>query len=108
MVCLFSEYCATPFTIEPVTVTYEQPYHGVSGYDTPDVSSRLQTARLAEVRSMIGVPDLHHDQAAALATRMLLPSVASTDAEGQAIVQARVPPTRSDVLQVCRRRQSCY
>lgn len=51
MVAMFSEYCATPFEIEPVRVVYAD---GTS-YVSPDVSTRKASAKVDSIKSVIGV-----------------------------------------------------
>lgn len=98
MVTMFSQYCASPFTVEPVDVEYRagtavlgQPCSG----PTPLLSTREETAKVDEVNSTIGI-DISAEEMCRLCTKMQL-GPARVVGSGDAIV-VTVPPTRSDIL----------
>lgn len=93
---MFSEYCAQPFTVEPVDIIYEDAAGGVESTEsTPRLSTRLAEARLEEVNSIIGV-DIPPETVCELCTKMQL-GPAEILPETQS-VRVSVPPTRSDIL----------
>jgi len=91
MVTMFSQYCATPYSIENVEVI------GTDGTPQvfPDISSRTQTATLEYINRCIGV-DVPSESVVALLNRMSLPA----ELVGKE-VRVSVPPTRSDILHAC-------
>jgi phenylalanyl-tRNA synthetase beta chain len=98
MVTMFSEYCAKPFTVESVKVTYEEEYKAAGkGYTSPDLSYRVTEASTRTIFGTMGI-DIGAEKAASLLSRMQLE--ASVVRGGEAI-QVAVPPTRPDVLHEC-------
>lgn len=96
VVTMFSEYCAAPFTVEPVDVIYEDEAGGVASTETtPRLSSRLAEATFEEINGIIGV-DIPPATVCELCTKMQL-GPAEIVPERQAI-RVSVPPTRSDIL----------
>jgi phenylalanyl-tRNA synthetase beta chain len=92
IVTMFSEYCAIPFTVEPVEITYE-----IDGRVdiTPKLSYRKERARVAEINGLIGV-ELDPELMCHLCTKMHLGPVQYI-AEAESI-EVTVPPSRSDIL----------
>ncbi|BDA44356.1 Phenylalanine-tRNA ligase beta subunit [Coccomyxa sp. Obi] len=93
MCTMFSEYCSTPFEVEPVEVI---DAFGQS-HVFPDLASRVMEVEVAYINRCVGV-DLGAAAIAELLSRMALTAKAVRD--GQA-VSVEVPPTRSDVLHAC-------
>ncbi|KAF9995066.1 phenylalanine--tRNA ligase subunit beta, partial [Entomortierella chlamydospora] len=96
MVAMFSEYCAEPFTVEPVEIIYEdnrQP-KGV----TPDLASRTTTAKVDYINSCTGLK-LSPESICDLLNKMSLEATPSKEDKNEIVVQ--VPVTRSDVLHQC-------
>lgn len=96
MVTMFSEYCAEPFTVEPVDVVYEDGAGGVERTDvTPALRSRAETAAVAEICGIAGVP-LAPAHICELCNKMQLGPASHDEAAGT--VTVHVPPTRSDIM----------
>jgi phenylalanyl-tRNA synthetase beta chain len=105
MVTMFSEYCSTPFSIEPVDVVYEEGSMGVKHFGsesafvshetTPRLSARRAEAKVNEINSIIGV-EIDPERICELCTKMQL-GPAEINKEGTKVL-VTVPPTRSDVL----------
>uniref|UniRef100_K3WGC6 phenylalanine--tRNA ligase n=1 Tax=Globisporangium ultimum (strain ATCC 200006 / CBS 805.95 / DAOM BR144) TaxID=431595 RepID=K3WGC6_GLOUD len=97
MIAMFSEYCAEPFTIEPVNIVYED--EAEENEMTPDLSNRTVEANVKDIYSMLfGKKEpinLDLKRICELCDKMQLSAKASSD--GQRIV-VEVPPTRSDIL----------
>lgn len=114
VVTMFSEYCASPFTVEPVDVHYEAGSKGVTHFGgdsdtavfvphetTPRLSVRQADATVSDITSIVGV-DLAPDTIIELCTKMQLGpaefikgGVCGADCDR---VRVTVPPTRSDIL----------
>lgn len=93
LVAMFSEYCAKPFTVEPVRVVYPDGHEEI----TPNLDARRTPVRVSYVNRCTG---LHHDavEISRLLRRMghtTLPG--ATDDE----VLVDVPVTRPDILHEC-------
>ena len=96
IVAMFSQYCADPFTIEPVDVVYEND--GIPDETTPDLKTRDVEAKVPYIKSLIGVEDLETSKICDYLDMMQLP--ATLDVEKDAVTVA-VPITRSDILHAC-------
>ena len=98
MVAMFSQYCAEPFTIEPVQIISE---HNGETRITPNISPRTVEAEVDYIQSCCGLDDT---QASAqkicdLLTKMCYTAQPSPTDSNK--VQVFVPPTRADVLHQC-------
>lgn len=97
MIAMFSEYCATPFTVEPVDIVYESD--ASPSEQTPDLRNRSVEVNVKDIYSMLfGKREPVHldvDRICQLCDKMQL--AATPTADRQRIVVA-VPPTRSDIL----------
>lgn len=94
VVTMFSEHCAVPFTVEPVDVTYEDESVS-SGYITPQLFMRKETAAVEFVNSLIGI-DLSAEEMVKLCEKVQLgPACLLSDGS---VLEVTVPPTRSDIL----------
>lgn len=95
VVAMFSEYCAVPFTVEPVDIIYEADGRKET---TPLLSHRTCDAPVDEINGMIGI-NITPDKICTLCNRMQLgPAQHLVNEEGKNVVRVHVPPTRSDVL----------
>jgi phenylalanyl-tRNA synthetase beta chain len=98
IVCMFSEYCAKPYTAEQVTVKYyKEEKVVVNEYTTPLLSTRTETASVQFCNSMIGI-QLDAREMANLCHRVQLGPAQVVVHESQEVLQVTVPPTRSDIL----------
>ena len=90
---MFSEYCSTPFEIEPVEVV--DAFGKTSVY--PNMESRKMEVSVDFINKRIGV-ELKADRIAELLVKMQLSGRVAAD--GKSVVVS-VPPSRSDVLHAC-------
>jgi phenylalanyl-tRNA synthetase beta chain len=104
MVCMFSEYCATPFQMEPVQVNYvhnDGSPAGEKSYVTPELLMRKERATVSFVNSLIGI-DISAAQMVKLCEKLQLsPAQVLTSEDGkdgEEVLEVTVPPTRSDIL----------
>ncbi|KAF8974439.1 phenylalanyl-tRNA synthetase subunit beta [Flammula alnicola] len=91
---MFSEYCAEPFTIEPVKVILPNGQARI----TPDLSGQQMTAHASYVNSCTGL-SLTSKEVSTLLTRMALTTSVSPSNADEILVH--VPPTRPDILHEC-------
>ncbi|KAH9482375.1 Phenylalanine--tRNA ligase beta subunit [Psilocybe cubensis] len=91
---MFAEYCAEPFTIEPVKVVLPNGQTRIC----PDLSGREMTARASYVNSCTGL-SLSSQEVSTLLTRMALTTSVSPSNPDE--IQVHIPPTRPDVLHEC-------
>ncbi|GAV98925.1 phenylalanyl-tRNA synthetase subunit beta [Lentinula edodes] len=91
---MFSEYCAEPFTIEPVKMVLPDGTTKIS----PDLSERTMLAHASYINSCTGL-SLKSDQVANLLSKMsLFPNVSTTNADE---IEVSMPPTRPDIFHEC-------
>ncbi|DBA04062.1 TPA: hypothetical protein N0F65_009409 [Lagenidium giganteum] len=97
VIAMFSEYCAEPFTVEPVTVEYEGDA-SQSG-TLPDLSNRKVEVNVKDIHSMLfgrkEPVDLDIDRICKLCDKMQLAAHKGADDK---TISVDVPPTRSDIL----------
>ncbi len=100
LVCMFSQYCEMPFSVEPVDVYYEAD--GNTSL-TPCLFSRTMDVSVHEICSTLGVEisasDICHS-----CNRMQLRAkhiLKEKNGNVEEWIQVTVPPTRSDVLHSC-------
>ncbi|PPQ83290.1 LOW QUALITY PROTEIN: hypothetical protein CVT25_004029 [Psilocybe cyanescens] len=91
---MFSEYCAEPFTIEPVKVVLPNGQTRIC----PDLSGRDTTAHASYVNSCTGL-SLSSKEVSTLLTRMALTTSVSPSNPDEILVH--IPPTRPDILHEC-------
>jgi phenylalanyl-tRNA synthetase beta chain len=91
LVTMFSQYCATPFEVEPV----ETVLLGGQVLTFPKLAVRKETILPAKANSTVGV-DLKAGRMAELLTKMCLAS----EVKGGTI-EVTIPTTRHDVLHPC-------
>jgi phenylalanyl-tRNA synthetase beta chain len=96
VVAMFSEYCAVPFTVEPVQVNYESA-DGllVESYVTPLMFTRRERARVDFCNSLIGI-NITPEEMRVLCNKVQLGPAELL--ENDTILEVTVPPTRSDIL----------
>ena len=100
VVAMFSEYCAQPFSVEPVTVNYVTDDKVVDSYVTPQMYTRKETASVKLVNSLIGI-NVEPEAMATLCNKIQLgPAqiLPGGDDEDGPLLEVTVPPTRSDIL----------
>ncbi|KAK7061843.1 phenylalanine--tRNA ligase beta subunit [Favolaschia claudopus] len=91
---MFSEYCAEPFTIEPVKVISPDGQYRI----TPDVSGRHTTARASYVNSCTGLK-LSAPEVSTLLNKMSLYTSVSPSNPDEILVE--IPATRPDIFHEC-------
>ncbi|KAF9464424.1 hypothetical protein BDZ94DRAFT_1354099 [Collybia nuda] len=91
---MFSEYCAEPFTIEPVKVVFSDGTHRIS----PDISERHTIAHASYVNSCTGL-SLTATEVSTLLQRMALYTKLSP-LEADAVL-VEIPATRPDIFHEC-------
>lgn len=90
MVTMFGEYCAAPFTVEPVTVVMPD----TSTHTYPTLEQRTEHTDIGYINSRLGI-NIEAEKAATLLSKMMLTATVCEDKTSLDII---VPPTRSDVL----------
>lgn len=95
MVTMFSEYCAEPFTIEPVEVISE---HNKESRQTPHLEPRYATAEVDYLNNCCGLNE-SPERICELLTKMCYKATPSS--KDKNIVDVLIPPTRADVLHQC-------
>lgn len=97
IVSMFAEYCAEPFTVEPVRVVSD---HNGQSRVTPDLSSRQATADVDYIKTSTGIPDLSAQDICKLLARMGY-TASPSKTEPDKIIEVDIPVTRADVLHQC-------
>ncbi|GFZ43294.1 Phenylalanine--tRNA ligase beta subunit, partial [Saitozyma sp. JCM 24511] len=91
---MFSEYCAVPFSIEPVKIHMPDGTSHLS----PPIAPRITTASSSYINAACGLT-LPRQEISTLLTRMSLSAQpSSTD---QDLIEVEVPCTRPDILHEC-------
>ncbi|KAL4267871.1 phenylalanyl-tRNA synthetase beta subunit family protein [Pleurotus pulmonarius] len=91
---MFSEYCAEPFTIEPVKVVFPDGQTRI----TPDISTRVMSAHASYINSCTGL-SLSSSEVKTLLERMSLSASLSPSNPDEVLVE--IPPTRPDIFHEC-------
>lgn len=100
VVAMFSEYCADPFTVEPVTVSFvDKDGAETKSYVTPQMFTRRERAGVDFVNSLIGIEE-DAERMVELCDKLQLgpASLVTDDDTGRRMLEVTVPPTRSDIL----------
>ena len=98
VVAMFSRYCASPFTVEPVSVDYSHGHPYAGAVITPDLSERCMTVPTKTLTHCIDPANpLAVTFAADMLNRMGL-RVAEANADKFDVI---VPVTRSDIMHAC-------
>ncbi|KAM0789338.1 hypothetical protein ACM66B_000171 [Microbotryomycetes sp. NB124-2] len=117
IVTMFSEYCAEPFTVEPVKIVFEEGCKGgARTVSSPRLAPRPFTARASYINSCTGL-SLDRPQVVELLKKMGHDAFIPTPEQRQSfvainaqeslqiadddIVHVLVPPTRPDILHEC-------
>lgn len=95
MVAMFSEYCAEPFTVEPVKIV--SPHNGQTRI-TPTLSSRTMEVEVDYLNQCCGLSESAESLCELLA-KMAYDAAPSPKNKG--VLTIAVPPTRPDVLHAC-------
>jgi len=88
LVTMFSQYCDSPFTVEPV----ETLLPGGQTLSYPKLSYRTESVAVSKVNANIGI-NINPEEMSQLLTKMCLPTEVAGDT-----LTVTVPPTRADVL----------
>lgn len=94
IVAMFSQYCDTPFQVEPVKITYPDGTSRLS----PNLAPRVTTASVKYINAALGL-DLPPYEIVRLLNKMSLSAVPS--ASSPDILDVSVPCTRPDILHEC-------
>ena len=92
LVCMFSQYSSSPFTVEPISIVST---HNKETRLAPNLSPRSTTASLSYINACCGL-SLSPEEACALLTRMS--HTASPSSTSQDTLDILIPPTRADIL----------
>ncbi|KAH6890362.1 hypothetical protein B0T10DRAFT_316956 [Thelonectria olida] len=95
MVTMFSEYCAEPFTIEPVQIISE---HNNLTRVTPTLKPRLFDVEIDYLNSCTGLNESTESLCKLLSKMAYTCQQSDKDSN---ILQVTIPPTRADVLHQC-------
>jgi phenylalanyl-tRNA synthetase beta chain len=95
MVSMFSQYCAEPFTIEPIQIISE---HNNESRQVPDLHTRTAEAEVDYINNCCGLKE-SPESICKLLTKMCLQAKPSS--KDKNILQVSIPPTRADVLHQC-------
>jgi phenylalanyl-tRNA synthetase beta chain len=95
IVLMFSQYCAEPFTIEPVKIISE---HNNETRQTPDLRARIAEAEVDYINNCCGLTE-SPERICQLLTKMCLKAQPSS--KNKNILEVMIPPTRADVLHQC-------
>ncbi|KAI8390808.1 beta subunit of phenylalanyl-tRNA synthetase [Radiomyces spectabilis] len=94
LVAMFSEYCAEPFTVEPMEIVYPD---GTSRI-TPPIQPRDASAKVDYINACTAL-ELSGDEVCDLLKKMTLDAKVNPDDNNEVLV--KVPPTRWDILHAC-------
>jgi len=95
IVAMFSQYCAEPFTIEPVKIISE---HNSETRQTPDISPRKATAEVDYINNCCG---LSEDPLRICELQKKMCYTARPSPTDSNLIEVAVPPNRADVLHQC-------
>ncbi|KAF9019237.1 phenylalanyl-tRNA synthetase [Hymenopellis radicata] len=93
---MFSEYCAEPFTIEPVKII---SHTGETTF-TPDISPRKTVAHTSYINNCTGL-SLTTDEVVPLLKKMTLEASVATDDSTKDSINVIIPCTRPDIFHEC-------
>lgn len=95
IVSMFSQYCAEPFTIEPVEIISE---HNQETRQTPNLSPRHAEAEVDYINNCCGLSE-SPERICELLKKMCLSATPSS--KDKNLLDVSIPPTRADVLHQC-------
>jgi len=93
VVCMFSQYCNEPFTVEAVEVIQADGTKVIY----PELSSREELVSVDDINRTVGIGE-SSEKIAELLTRMCLESEV---VQSGSMIKVKIPPTRSDVIHAC-------
>lgn len=91
IVCMFSQYCEEPFTIEPVKIISS---HNNESREAPDLTPRSAQAEISYINSVCGLK-LSPQEICDLLKKMCYHAKPSATSD---LLDVDIPPTRADVL----------
>lgn len=101
VIAMFSEYCAKPFTVEPVKIVYEKEDDMTINETTPNLTNRTVQVNVRDIYSMLFGKlepiNLDIDRICELCAKMQL-AATPTKNDTKDSITVHVPPTRSDIL----------
>ncbi|KAK2196300.1 bifunctional Phenylalanine--tRNA ligase beta subunit [Babesia duncani] len=103
LVSSLSEYCATPFTVEPVRVRYPTSAKGNMANQhpesqiTPNIDTREMACKLDEICTTTGIEKLDANTTCALLKRMMLSAIPISKDE----IRVTIPIIRADIQHAC-------
>ncbi|KAF7879385.1 hypothetical protein EAF04_000581 [Stromatinia cepivora] len=95
IVSMFSQYCAEPFTIEPVEIISE---HNQETRQTPNLSPRETEAEVDYINNCCGLSETP-EKICELLKKMCLSAKPSS--KDKNLLDVSIPPSRADVLHQC-------
>jgi len=95
MVAMFSQYCAEPFTIEPVKIISE---HNHETRQTPNISHRQTEAEVDYINNCCGLNETP-ERICELLEKMCYEAEPSS--KDKNLLNVSIPPTRADILHQC-------
>ena len=101
LVAMFSRYCESPFTIEPVEIISE---HNGESRICPDLTKRSLKVETDYINSVLALK-LSNEEICNLLSKMSLG--ASTDKDNEKLIDVQIPITRPDVLHACDVMEDC-
>lgn len=101
LVAMFSRYCETPFSIEPVEIISE---HNEQSRIVPNLTKRTLDVETEYINSVLALK-LSNDEICKLLSKMSLD--ASSTSEDSKTINVKIPITRPDVLHACDVMEDC-
>lgn len=95
LVCMFSQYCDDPFTIEETVVIYPDG----TPHQYPELQYRENKVKTSNINKKVGI-NVSEDMMAKMLTKMSLKSQIIDDTDSKSIL-VEIPPTRHDILHEC-------
>ncbi|CCU82667.1 phenylalanyl-tRNA synthetase beta chain [Blumeria hordei DH14] len=95
VITMFSQYCAKPFTAEPVMIISE---HNGESRQTPDLNPRITDVQLSYINNLCGLNE-PRERVCELLTKMCYTAKPSPKSED--LIEVSIPVTRADVLHQC-------
>ncbi|CAD6499360.1 BgTH12-03479 [Blumeria graminis f. sp. triticale] len=95
IITMFSQYCARPFTAEPVMIISE---HNGESRQTPNLNPRITDVQLSYINNLCGLNE-PRERVCELLTKMCYTAKPSPKSED--LIEVSIPTTRADVLHQC-------
>lgn len=93
IVCMFSQYCSDPYSVEPVEVVDAD--RNVT--PTPKLCYRTELIDVGEINKLVGIGESPRSIASLLTKMCLKTEVLDTGEK----IRVEIPPTRQDVIHTC-------